>query len=244
MQSNFSGVAIAIILAGVFIAGAIYFTGNNDQNKVVDNTGQTTSVINSIETASGDISVVNSTDHIRGNPNASIVIIEYLDYNCPHCRNFHQTMNRVMDTYGVAGGVAWVARHLPLKDLYTNSTRLAGGAECVAELAGNAAFWKFSDLLFSNRGASEPADITRLGEFVETAGVDRADFDNCLNANTFEARVEMQLAEAIADGAEGTPYIILIAGNQKEVINGTPDYQTMANIIDVLLRQLEGQTVG
>ncbi len=225
---------MAIILAGIFIAAAVYFTGNNKK--------PSHPIPESPPTA--DIGVLKNTDHIRGNPNAPIVIIEYLDYNCPHCRSFHQTMNRIMDNYGVTGKVAWVARHLPLKDLYPNSPRLALGAECVDSIAGNTAFWKFSDLIFNNRAGSEPADVSRLSEFAETAGVSQADFENCLEAGTFEAKVEADFKAALADGAEGTPYIILVAGNQKEVIKTDISYRFVAGAIDELLKQIEGRSTN
>ena len=231
MKNNSFGIPTAIVVAGAFIALAVYFTGQND-SKYVPQQPESTKAPG----GSAEIPPVNKTDHIRGNPNAPIVIIEYLDYNCPHCMTFHFTMNKIMDKYGFDGEVAWVYRHLPVKDRYPNSFKLALAAECVADLSGNRAFWIFSDLLFSDRKPNELADATRLDEFAKAADVDINKFNRCLSSGVFNDKIETQLNTAIANGAKGTPYIILVAGGQTKAVEGSISYQTMVGIIEELLK--------
>ena len=91
----------------------------------------------------GDIPLPESTDHIYGNPNAQVTIIEYSDYECPFCKRIHSTLKKVVDESN--GNVNWIYRHWPL---HQHSFEKLAASECVAQIKGNDAFWKYSDLLF------------------------------------------------------------------------------------------------
>lgn len=82
------------------------------------------------------------TDHYKGSKNAKIAIIEYSDYECPFCHRVHPTIQSLVDKYD--GDVVWIYRHFPL-GFHPEALPLAIGAECVAKLKGNDAFWKFTD---------------------------------------------------------------------------------------------------
>jgi protein-disulfide isomerase len=168
------------------------------------------------------------------------VVIEYSDYDCPFCKNFHETMNLVMDEYGVNGKVAWVYRQFPIASLHPNAPRISEAAFCVGELGGDDAFWKFSDLIFSERELREPTNMTRLPEFAEKAGVQRAAFNSCLESGRHEQTVADALRAGVAAGAEGTPYSIIKVGNQTEPINGAQPYPVVKKMIDSLIAQVEG----
>jgi protein-disulfide isomerase len=93
----------------------------------------------------GDVPPVDpATDHILGNlATAKVTIIEYSDYECPYCARFDPVLQQVISDSN--GSVAWVYRHWPI---HQNSMAKLVAAECVAQLKGNDAFWKYSDLLF------------------------------------------------------------------------------------------------
>lgn len=241
MQQNSLGIPIAIVIAGAFIAGAVYFTGAGA------NTQNAAPSANDIATAPAEpeaptqpIPPVNENDHIRGNPNAPIVIVEYSDFDCPFCKGFHETMNAVMAEYGVNGQVAWVYRHFPLQQLHPNAPAIASAAECVAADAGNDAFWEFSDLVFGERGTNEPTDVSRLGEFAVAAGADLATFESCVADGTYNDRVNESLQDAISAGARGTPHSFVLVGDQQGVINGAQPFGVVSQIIEELTAQLEG----
>ena len=86
-------------------------------------------------------------DHYRGNKDASIVLVEYSDYECPFCTHFHSTMKQVLEEYGQK--VAWVYRQYPLPQLHPTAPMASNAAECVAELGGDEAFWQLSDTLLA-----------------------------------------------------------------------------------------------
>ncbi|MEX0919080.1 MAG: thioredoxin domain-containing protein [Candidatus Paceibacterota bacterium] len=90
---------------------------------------------------------ISPTDHIQGSPDAPVIILEYSDIDCPFCARFHQTMKQVRATYD-DDQVAWVFRHFPLDNLHPEARRKAEAAECVAELAGEEAFWDYLNKIF------------------------------------------------------------------------------------------------
>ncbi|MCI0542492.1 thioredoxin domain-containing protein [bacterium] len=90
---------------------------------------------------------VNPGEHILGNPNAEIFIIEYSDLECPFCKRFHETMKQAMEQYGKDGQVAWVYRHFPLDAIHNKARKEAEATECAGELGGNDMFWKYTNKL-------------------------------------------------------------------------------------------------
>jgi protein-disulfide isomerase len=231
------GIPVAIVLGFGLIAAAIFFSDLG--GSAAPATKPTTPEV----TAKADVRPVDETDYIRGNPMAPIMIVEYSDYDCPFCKNFHDTMNRIMDEYGVGGKVAWVYRQFPIQQLHPNAPRISEAAFCVGELGGNEAYWKFSDLIFNERAVNEPTNMTRLPEFAVTAGVAKADYEECMASGRNKAKVEASLNEGAAAGARGTPHSIVLVGNDQAVINGAQPYPVVKQIIDNLITQLEGGTV-
>jgi len=99
---------------------------------------------NKVTTAyTGDVTPYQEGDHIMGNPEAPIMIIEYSDLECPFCKRFSGTMKEIVSESN--GNVAWVYRHWIV---HPGALAKAGAAECVTKLKGNDAFWKYVDLVF------------------------------------------------------------------------------------------------
>ena len=136
---------------GEAIAGALPFEQLKpilDEYLASGKTANTTTLTN--------FPAVTDADHIRGDNNAKITIVEYSDYDCPFCHRFHATMQQVMDEY--QGQVRWVYRDFPLPQLHPNAPKLAEAAECVASQGGEDAFWSFADAYFSAK--SEGKNVT------------------------------------------------------------------------------------
>lgn len=222
---------IAILLGFGMIAAALYF--NTGQN---NNTSQDSS-IPEVEEPNADMRPVDSTDHIRGNPNAPIMLVEYSDYECPFCKTFHESMQNIMTDYAPSGQVAWVYRHFPIDSLHPNASRIAVAAECVGELGGSTAFWQFSDLVFEERPLDALTDMSKLPEYAVSIGIDRQDFTDCQASGRHTDSVQADFENAVAIGAEGTPYTVIMVGDQEAVINGAQSYETIKQIIETLLAQ-------
>ena len=103
--------------------------------------------------SSDDIAInpITDEDHIRGNQDAAVTVVEYSDFGCPYCAQFHQTMKQVTNNYD-ASEVAWVYRHFPIPQLHPQAPRLARASECAADLGGQEAFWTFADEVFAGAG--------------------------------------------------------------------------------------------
>jgi protein-disulfide isomerase len=240
MEPTSSKSSIAIPLAIVFgfglIALAIYFSGigKTAPAAVTGNTPTAPTV------SEAKIRPVDGSDHIKGNPNAQILIVEYSDYDCPFCKSFHETMNQVMNEYGVDGKIAWVYRQFPIAQLHPNAPRISEAALCVGEVAGNDAFWKFSDLIFQERSMNEQTNITKLPEYAVTAGADKAAFMSCLESGRMKEKVTASYNEAVAAGIQGTPHSFVLVGNQQAPIEGAQPYEVVKQIVENLLGQLKG----
>lgn len=244
-KSHSVAVPIAIVFGFGLIAAAIFFSGNNTPTPIADTTVEDTDrVVDTNTPTTGTINPITAEDHIRGNPNAPIMLVEYSDYDCPFCKNFHETMERVINEYGADGKVAWVYRHMPLESLHPSAPRLAEAAECISKIGGNDAFWTFSDLIFGEREVNEQTNMTRLGEFAESAGVSEAELDACIASGEVRSLVEEDFNNGVTIGARGTPYSMVVVGDEQGVINGAQPYAAVKQIIDNLITQLEGQEAG
>ena len=224
-------VPTAIILAGIIIAAAVIyaFPKNSPNNDIVADKGKelTASAVDSIQP-------VSNKDHIRGNPNAAVKIIEFSDLECPFCKRFHLTMQEVMDEYGKE--VAWVYRHFPLDALHSKARKEAEATECANELGGNDKFWDYVDKLFEITPSNNQLDLALLPKIAAEIGLDKVKFENCLASQKYSGHIESDVKDAVASGARGTPYSVVISKNgEKFIINGAQPYSSVKQIIDTAL---------
>ena len=236
-KNNFA-VPMAIIIAGALVAGALYFNnkgngGSGDSNNLVvkDN--------NAAEIAKeNNVKPVSSADHIRGNPNAKVKVIEFSDPECPFCKRFHNTMNQIIDEYGKSGQVAWVYRHFPLDAIHSKARKESEALECANEQGGSAKFWAYLDRLFEVTPSNDGLDLAELPKIAEYAGLDKTQFNQCLESGKYAKHVADDQADGINSGARGTPYSVVVAANGKKfVINGALPYESVKAIINQALAE-------
>ncbi|MEK7552636.1 MAG: thioredoxin domain-containing protein [Patescibacteria group bacterium] len=239
MENNSSpsyAVPVAIIIAGLFVAGAVYYkgptpSGGLDQVANVASGDQATLKLENLRPVGPD-------DHILGDPNAPIKIVEYSDLECPFCKSFHQTMNAVMQDYGSSGQVAWIFRHFPLDQLHAKARKEAEATECANELGGNSKFWEYTDKLFSVTPSNDQLDPAQLPLLAEQIGLDKQAFDACLASGRQAERVDQDYQNAIASGGNGTPFpIIITPDNQQIAIAGAVPIEGMRQLINGLLEK-------
>lgn len=237
-------VPAAIIVGFGLIAAAIYFSGTGAGSSVSIPTNDTTPEVTDTSVSLDKINPVTEDDHIRGNPNAQIMMVEYSDFDCVFCQRFHETMNAVMEDYGADGRVAWVYRQLPFEQLHPSAPMLAQASECVAKLGGNDAFWTFADLVFGQKSDGAATNLVLLPDFVRTSGVSVDDYNACMESGETTSLVEADYQNALAMGVRGTPFTAIMVGGQVLPINGWVDHSTMKQIIDEILEQIEGGSTG
>jgi protein-disulfide isomerase len=240
-------IPVAILIAGVLIAGAVFYSGSNTSISgtaaVGDAPSQPSAQPNLGSGTSDNIKPVNSRDHIRGNPDAPVKIVEFSDTECPFCKRFHATMQEVMNEYGKNGSVAWVYRHFPLDQLHSKARREAAAAELAGELGGNEAFWAYLDKIFEISPTNDGLDLSLLAKIAEDIGLPRKPFDDLVSANDIRGgkyadRIEADYQDVIASGGSGTPYSVVIAPNGKTfAISGAQPYAAVKSIIDLALKE-------
>lgn len=203
-------IPVAIVVAGVLIAGALFFTNKNKVSAPVETKK---------EKAGITIEAVTADDHILGNPKAPIMIVEFSDTECPYCKNFQTTMQKVIDTYGKTGKVAWVYRHFPIDQLHPKARKEAEATECATELGGNEGFWKYIDNLYKITPSNNDLDLSLLPKIAEDSGLDKTKFETCLDSGKYADKVEKNNKDAVAAGGRGTPYTVIITKHEKIAIS-------------------------
>ncbi len=220
MERNKWFIPGAIIAAGILLAVSVYIVRTHHLGAA----------------PKGDITAVtpvSSEDHIIGSPSAPVVIIEYGDIDSSFGKTFQKTMEQLMATYGAGGKVAWVYRHFPIIDQYTNSAQHAEAAECASSLGNAQAFWNFIDLVQTYAPGDQQFDPAGYDNVVATLGIDTDRFDACMNAHTFLKRVNNDISNAIAIGASGSPFTVILIHGQKPVsLSGSLPYDAMKKIVD------------
>ena len=232
---NELAVPVAIIIAGALIAGSVYFSSQG-VDIAPEPQGQAAG-----ENTGGleRMNPITSADHIRGDANAPVKIVEYSDMECPFCKRFHSTMQQVMDEYGNNGQVAWVYRHFPLDAIHSNARPEAVAAECANELGGNDAFWRFIDRFFELTPSNNQTDIaTVLPQIAREIGLDENAFNSCLGSGKYDTHIQEDLDNATATGGNGTPWSIVTAENGKKYpLSGAQPYETIKQLIELALQE-------
>ncbi len=218
-------ISISIIIAGLIIAGAIVYTQKPkpvELPKKENINGQAL-----LEKKTKSEFTISEKDHIRGNPEAPVTIIEYSDFQCPFCASFHPTMEQILENY--PDKVRWVYKHFPLDSIHPQARPAAEASECVWEQKGNDGFWEFADRLFENQ--------ERLGkelyqELATKMGLNLDQFNNCLSSRKYKDKVEADYQEGKQVGVKGTPASFV---NGEEVFGAVP-YENLKEIVEKTLK--------
>ena len=231
-------VPVAIVIAGALIAVAIYFGGDQIEGSGVGQQGSDEQKPLVAEEPAvkqpivGEVRSVGEQDHIRGAKNAKITVIEYSDLECPFCKMFHPTMQKLVDEY--PNDVRWVYRHFPLEQLHSKAIKEAEATECAAE---QGKFWEFTDKIFKVTPSNDGLDLAQLPQLAKEVEVSNiAQFETCLESGKYKQHVQDDLADAAAAGGRGTPYsVILTEDGQKFPISGAQPYESVKEAVDRLL---------
>jgi protein-disulfide isomerase len=111
---------------------------------------------------------VGERDHSKGPSTAPVVLIEYGDYECPHCLQAHQVVKQLERRLG--DNLRFVFRNFPLTAVHPHAELAAEAAEAAA---AQGKFWEMHDLIFENQQALE---LDNLAEYANTLGLNSAQF--------------------------------------------------------------------
>ncbi len=158
-----------------------------------------------------------------GAANATILVAEFSDYECPACRKGHETVRKVREMY--ADKVRWVFKDFPL-DMHRHAAKAAEAARCGGE---QGRFWETQDALY----AAEDLSPDKLPGLAEKIGLDPARFAACLASSSQAPGVLKDLDQAKRIGLEATPTFV-IGGR---LVSGTPSVERFKELLDAALKE-------
>ncbi|HKQ47213.1 MAG TPA: DsbA family protein [Phycisphaerae bacterium] len=180
----------------------------------------------------GEKPPLNANDHILGDVNAPVTVIEYADFQCPFCGTFARTeFDTIKANYIDTGRVRWVFRHFPLRNIHDRAEPSARASECAAD---QGSFYPYLELTFATVNGSNAAILTdsQLQQHAATLGLDTTQFNACFPpGDSKAARVQQDFDSGVALGLTGTPTFFV----ENERFTG---FQTAAQLSAVIERHL------
>lgn len=215
-ESSSLSVPLAIIVAGVIIAGAVFISKGSSGP-----TGTTIADTAVTPTKTINLAPITDKDHLLGKPDASIVLVEYADLECPACKYFDPILQQMMTDYGKSGQVAWIFRNFPIKELHSKAPKEAEAAECVAQIGGNQKYWNFVNKLYDVSPGNNGLDPAQLPIIASSVGVDTTTFNTCLSSGKNATIVSADYNTGVTAGVNGTPtsYFVLKTPLSKDSIS-------------------------
>jgi len=159
-------------------------------------------------------------EHVKGNPDADVVLVEYSDFECPACAAFHPTVSEIMDVYG--DQVRFEYRHFPV--INRNPQVLVA-----AEAAGQQGkFFEYHDLLFENQEdwLTLPNVDRLLEQYAQELDLDMDLWTQHRRASLLRSKIQEDFNRGRTDGVTGTPTFFL---NDERV-----EIQTFGDLIEAV----------
>ena len=164
-------------------------------------------------------------DAMQGNPDATVTIVEFSDYECPFCARFYsQTYDQIIEQYVDTGKVNLVFRDFPLS-FHPNAQKAAEAAECAGE---QGKYYEMHDKIFDNQQA---LSVTGYKQWASEIGLDTAKFNSCLDSGQMASEVQKDFQDGQAAGVRGTP-AFLVNG---KLISGAQPFQVFEQVIEAEL---------
>lgn len=152
---------------------------------------------------------VSNEDHIQGNENAPVELVEYGDYECPYCGEAFFALKELKRKMGK--NLKFVFRHFPLKQRHAHAELAALAAEAAA---AQGKFWEMHDKLFENQTKLAEDDLKK---YAGQIGLDMAQFEKDVREKTYLSKVENDFEGGIRSGVNTTPSFYVNGEKQEEL---------------------------
>ncbi len=136
----------------------------------------------------------------KGDVSAPMTMVEFADFQCPHCKELSETMERLEKKH--SGKLSVVYKHFPLS--FHPVAELAAHASEAAAIQGK--FWDMHDAIFKTQ---DILDETMLSGHAKAIGLDMAKFEKDRNTNTIKEKVKLSRSEGVDLGIEATPALFI-----------------------------------
>lgn len=170
-------------------------------------------------------------DHISGNPSGSVILIEYVDFQCPVCATFHPILQQLEQDF--ADDLMVVRRHLPLESIHFNARAAAIASEAAAN---QGAFDEFADLLFDNQSEWEfdSAPSFFFEGYASQLGLNLTQFQADVQDSATSDRVQRDIDAATGLGNTSTPTFYL----EGQLIANPADQSAFESLIQSEVNQV------
>ncbi|MDB5540307.1 MAG: putative Membrane protein [Devosia sp.] len=140
---------------------------------------------------------VSARDHISGGRNAIVTLVEYGDYECPHCGAAQPNVHRVQAQFG--DRLAFVFRHFPLTEIHPHALDAAQTAEFAGD---HGQFWAMHDAIFRNQRVLSQ---TTLFALATSLGLSHVDLRDAIQRGRYLDKINEDFMGGIRSGVNGTP---------------------------------------
>ena len=140
---------------------------------------------------------VGSDDHAQGPADAPVTLVEYGDYECPHCGHAYPIVKALQKRFGKQ--LRFAFRNFPLREIHPYAEAAAETAEFAAT---HGKFWEMHDLIFENQNSLSEQ---MLSELAQRLTLDGEALRKALRSGTFADRVQKDFSGAVRSGVNGTP---------------------------------------
>jgi protein-disulfide isomerase len=140
---------------------------------------------------------VNSNDHISGDTNSAIELVEYGDYECPYCGRAYPIVKDIQQQLGM--DIKFVFRNFPLSKIHPHALSAAVATEAAGQ---QGKFWEMHDIIFENQRA---LDSEHIFLFAHKLGLNLDRFKNDIQQKFLIDKVENDFESGIRSGVNRTP---------------------------------------
>ena len=171
---------------------------------------------------------------ILGDPNASITLIEFGDYQCHFCNvYFHNTGNKILENYVSTGKVKMLFKDYTI--IGPDSVGAAKATHCAAE---QNKYWEYHHTLYANWAGENNgwASKENLIKFANNINLESNQFSECIDSQRYDDIIEQSYIDGQSLGLTGTPAFFIISNdNQVLVINGAQPYDVFERVFNSIL---------
>ncbi|MEK7518761.1 MAG: DsbA family protein [Patescibacteria group bacterium] len=165
-------------------------------------------------------------DPFLGPAEAKVIVVEFIDYQCPFSKTEYSTFREIAAQYG--NRVKFILRDFPLNDINPEAQAAAEASGCAFE-QGNDKFWAYHDKLFQNQESLSPTSYAAIASQVN---LDEQAFATCMSTHARQAEITGDLADGAAIGVTGTPTFFLNGYR----VQGVIPKDKFAKALDLLLK--------
>lgn len=165
-------------------------------------------------------------DPFLGPAEAKVVVVEFVDFQCPFCKQVYPMVRELAAQYG--NRVKFILRDFPLNDIHPEAQAAAEASGC-AFAQGSEKFWAYHDKLYQNQEVLQASSYAALAAQVN---LDEAAFATCMSSHARQEEIAADLADGAAVGVTGTPTFFLNGYR----VQGVIPKEKFAKALDLLLK--------